>query len=318
MALHPQAKLLLERVAAAGRPAITELSIADARSGLVALYTTLGRSESLHLSIRDCKIPGASEELPARVYTPTRAGNDNDPLPLLLFIHGGGWGIGNIEAYDSTCKALAHSARCIVVAIEYRLAPEHKFPAAPDDCYAAACWLADHAEMLGGDPRRIAIGGDSAGGNLTAAVTLMARERSGPRFCCQLLIYPATQYDARTPSMAEYADGYLLTRDAIEWFWNHYLPDEEAGRNPIASPLLANTLSDLPPAIVVTAECDLLRDEGELYAQRLRDAGIAVNLKRYQGMIHGFISFDAVLDVADQAMLDIGNALRAAFARDVD
>jgi acetyl esterase len=232
-----------------------------------------------------------------------------------VYVHGGGWVIGNLEAYDATCRALANAAGCIVVAMEYRLAPEHKFPAAPEDCYAAACWVADNATAMHGDPRRIAIGGDSAGGNLTAVVAQMARDRGRPALVYQLLVYPVTNYSFDTVSYRENADGYLLTRDAMEWFWNYYLRSAADGSNPLASPLRTNNLRGLPPAMVLTAEFDPLRDEGEAYAVRLREAGVPVTLKHYAGMIHGFFSLGAVLDQGKQAVADAAAALRTAFAR---
>jgi acetyl esterase len=199
--------------------------------------------------------------------------------------------------------------------MEYRLAPEHKFPAAPEDCYAATCWVATNAAAIGGDPGRIAIGGDSAGGNLTAVVAQMARDRGGPALVYQLLVYPVTNYGSDTASYRENADGYLLTRDAMVWFWNHYLRSAADGNNPLASPLRTHDLRGLPPAMVLTAEFDPLRDEGEAYAMRLQEAGVPVTLKRYAGTIHGFFSLGAVLDQGKQAMADAAAALRTIFAR---
>jgi acetyl esterase len=237
------------------------------------------------------------------------------PFPILVYFHGGGWVIGNLEAYDATCRALTNVAQCIVVAMEYRLAPEHKFPAAPEDCYAATRWVADNAVSLNGDPARIAIGGDSAGGNLTAVVALMARHRGGPQLTFQLLIYPVTNHSFETLSYRENGDGYLLTTDAMAWFWNHYLTHESDGKNPLASPLQADQVRDLPPALVITAEFDPLRDEGEAYAARLREADIPVTLRRYDGMIHGFFSLGHIFDQGRKAMTEAGTALRTAFAR---
>jgi acetyl esterase len=248
--------------------------------------------------------------MPTRIYTPYGTG----PFPVLVYFHGGGWVIGNLEAYDATCRALTKAAGCIVIAMEYRLAPEHTFPAAPEDCYAATCWVAANAAAIGGDPRRIAIGGDSAGGNLTAVVAQMARDRGGPALVYQLLVYPVTNYDYDTASYRENADGYLLTRDAMVWFWNHYLRSAADGDHPLASPLRASDLRGLPPAMVLTAEFDPLRDEGEAYARRLQEAGVPVTLKRYTGMIHGFFSLGTVLDQGKQAMADAAAALRAIFA----
>jgi acetyl esterase len=255
-------------------------------------------------------IPGADGEISVRVYTPEGTG----PFPVLVYYHGGGWVIGNLDAYDPTCRALTNAARCVVVSIEYRLAPEHKFPAAPEDCYAALQWVGANADGINGDPMRIAIGGDSAGGNLTAVVAQMSRDRGGVRPVYQLLVYPVTDHGYDTPSYRENADDYLLTKDAMVWFWNHYLGSESDGNSPLASPLRADNLRDLPPALVITAEFDPLRDEGEAYAAKLRDAGVPVMLTRYDGMIHGFFSLGAVLDQGKNAMAEAAAGLRAAFS----
>ena len=310
MPLDPQAQAFLEHLAATGAPPLHELSVEQARQVIVTLFETQGEPEPIR-AVQDCTIPGAAGEMPARIYTPHGTG----PFPVLVYFHGGGWVIGNLEAYDATCRALTNAAGCLVVAMEYRLAPEHKFPAAPEDCYAAAQWVAAHAGALGSDPRRIAVGGDSAGGNLAAVVAQMARDRGGPALCYQLLVYPVTDHRYDTPSYRDNAEGYLLTKDAMVWFWNHYLRSAADGSHPMASPLRAASLSGLPPALVLTAEFDPLRDEGEAYAARLREAGVAVTLRRYQGMIHGFFSLGAVLDQGKQAIQDAGATLRAAFAK---
>ena len=310
MPLDPQAQAFLEHLVATGAPPLHELSVEQARQVIVTLFETQGEPEPIR-AVQDCTIPGAAGEMPARIYTPHGTG----PFPVLVYFHGGGWVIGNLEAYDATCRALTNAAGCLVVAMEYRLAPEHKFPAAPEDCYAAAHWVAAHAGVLSGDPGRIAVGGDSAGGNLAAVVAQMARDRGGPVLCYQLLVYPVTDHHYDTPSYRDNADGYLLTKDAMVWFWNHYLRSAADGSHPMASPLRAASLSGLPPALVLTAEFDPLRDEGEAYAARLREAGVAVTLRRYQGMIHGFFSLGAVLDQGKQAIQDAGATLRAAFAR---
>src|SRR5213078_1916119 len=202
---------------------------------------------------------------------------------------------------------------CLVVSVDYRLAPEHRFPAAPEDCYAATRWLAEHAGSLGGDKGRIAVGGDSAGGNLAAVVALMARDRGGPKLAFQLLVYPATDTDFETRSYRENSEGYFLTRADMVWFWNHYAPRDEDRRNPYAAPLRAASLRGLPPALVITAEFDPLRDEGEAYGARLRDAGNQVLVKRYPGMIHGFFGMGTLLTQARTATKEAAGALRAAF-----
>src|SRR5919197_1055576 len=310
MPLDPQAQAFLEHLAATGAPPLHELSVEQARQVIVTLFGTQGEPEPIG-AVQDCTILGAAGEMPARIYTP----HGTRPFPIMVYFHGGGRVIGKIEAYDATCRALTNAAGCLVVAMEYRLAPEHKFPAAPEDCYAATRWVAANATAIGGDPRRIAVGGDSAGGNLTAVVSQMARDRGGPALVYQLLVYPVTNYGYDTASYRENADGYLLTKDAMVWFWNHYLRSAADGDNPLASPLRANDLRGLPPALVLTAEFDPLRDEGEAYAIRLQEAGVPVTLKRYAGMIHGFFSLGAVLDQGKQAMADAAAALRTVFAR---
>jgi acetyl esterase len=310
MPLEPQAQAFLEQLAATGATPLHELSVEQARQVIVTLFGTQGDPEPVG-AVQDCTIPGAAGEMSARIYRPHGTGS----FPVLVYFHGGGWVIGNLEAYDATCRALTKAAGCLVVAMEYRLAPEHKFPAAPEDCYAATQWVAANAASLGSDPTRIAVGGDSAGGNLAAVVAQMTHDRGGPALCYQLLVYPVTDYSFGTPSYRENAEGYLLTKDAMAWFWNHYLPSAAEGRHPMASPLRAANLNGLPPAFVLTAEFDPLRDEGEAYAARLRNAGVAVTLKRYHGMMHGFFSLGAVLDQGKQAIQDAGAALRAAFAR---
>jgi len=311
MPLDPQAQAFLEQLAASGAPPLHELSVAEARQVIVALFGVQGDSEPVG-AVANRMIPGAAGEIPARIYTPPGTG----PFPLLVYFHGGGWVIGNLEAYDATCRALTNAARCVVAAMEYRLAPEHKFPTAPEDCYAATQWVAAHATAIGGDPARLALGGDSAGGNLTAVVAQMVRDRGGPVLCYQLLVYPVTDHNYDTASYRENAEGYLLTRDAMVWFWNHYLRSPADGSNPMASPLRADNLRGLPPAMVITAEFDPLRDEGEAYAARLQEAGVPVTLKRYDGMIHGFFCLGTVLEQGKRALEDAAAALRTAFARE--
>jgi len=309
MPLDPQAQGFLEQLAAAEAPPLHELSVEDARQVIVELFGTKENLEAVG-KVEDRMIPGADGEIPVRVYTPEGAG----PFPILVYFHGGGWVIGNLDAYDPTCRALTNAARCVVVSVEYRLAPEYKFPAAPEDCYAALQWVGANAASINGDPARIAIGGDSAGGNLTAVVAQMSRDRGGVSPVYQLLVYPVTDHRYDTSSYRENADDYLLTKDAMVWFWNHYLRSEADGNSPLASPLRADNFRDLPPALVMTAEFDPLRDEGEAYAAKLRDAGVPVTLTRYDGMIHGFFSLGAVLDQGKNAIAEAAAGLRTAFS----
>jgi acetyl esterase len=308
MPLHVQAQTFLDELAAAGGPPLHELPVDAARQVIEQLFGGTDAPEPVG-AVEDRMIQGAAGEIRARIYTPEGQG----PFPVLVYFHGGGWVIGSLDAYDPTCRALTKAAGCTVVSVDYRLAPEHKFPAAPEDCYAAARWVAANTAAINAIPGRVAIGGDSAGGNLAAVVAQMARDRGGPDFAFQLLIYPVTDFRFDTSSYAANADGYLLTRDAMVWFWNHYLPSAADGSSPLASPLRAASLDRLPPAFVITAEFDPLRDEGEAYALRLQEAGVPVTLQRYDGMIHGFFSLGSVFDRGREAVAAAGTSLRAAF-----
>jgi acetyl esterase len=310
MPLNPEAQAVLDQMASSGVPPLHTLSVEAARQLIIDLFATKGEREPVG-KVEDRGVPGPAGQIPVRIYTPTGSG----PFPMLVYFHGGGWVIGNIETHDAPCRALANQAGSIVVSVDYRLAPEHRFPAGPEDCYAATRWAADHAEEIGGDPRRLAVGGDSAGGNLAAVVAQMARDRGGPPLAFQLLVYPVTDHRFDTASYRENADGYFLTKDGMEWFWNHYLGRAADGDQPLASPLRARDLQGLPPAFVMTAEYDPLRDEAEAYAARLREAGVPVALTRYPGMIHGFFSMGNVLGAGKRGMGDAASALRAAFAQ---
>ena len=290
-------------------PPLNAMPVAEARAAAMALGGMTGPPETV-AHVEDRTIPGPAGQIPVRIYTPT----GRPPFPLLVYFHGGGWVIGNLETHDGVCRALTNAAACIVVSVDYRLAPEHPFPAAPEDSYAATQWVAANAAAIGGDPTRIAVGGDSAGGNLTAVVALVARDRGAPPLCFQLLVYPVTDAACDTASYRDNADGYFLTRDMMGWFWNHYAAQRSARENPYASPLRAASLKGLPPALVITAEFDPLRDEGEAYAARLRDAGVAAQLTRYDGMIHGFFGMGSMLDQAKTAIAQAAAALRSAFA----
>ena len=254
--------------------------------------------------IEDRHVPGPDGDVPVRVYWPA----DDAGLPVLVWYHGGGWTLGNLETADRNCRALANAAGCIVVSVDYRLAPEHRFPAAVEDALLAARWVRAHAADLGGDPTRVALGGDSAGGNLTAVVTL-----HDPGFRFQLLLYPAVEVEYESPSMRENGAGYFLTQDALRWFYGHYLGDADPHQWQV-SPLLAPDLTGVPPALVITAEYDPLRDQGMAYAARLADAGVAVDAKMYEGVFHGFFGMQDAIDVARDALDDATAALRAAFA----
>jgi acetyl esterase len=263
-------------------------------------------------SATDRAIHGPGGPLGLRVYTP-RGGTG--PFPLLVFFHGGGFVVCDLGTHDALCRNLCAGAGCVVASVDYRLAPEHRFPAAPDDCLAATRWAAEHAAELGADPARVAVGGDSAGGNLAAVTALRARDEGGPRLAGQLLLYPTTDAEAAgMASLAENAEGYGLTRRDMAWFKDRYFNDPSEAGNPHASPLRAADLRGLPPALVQTAEYDPLRDEGEAYAARLREAGVPTAVSRRAGMIHGFLFFPGLVRAADAALDDACAWLRGAFA----
>jgi acetyl esterase len=247
--------------------------------------------------------------IPARLYRP-RSGT----LPLLVYFHGGGWVVGSVAISDPFCRAIANASGCAVVSVEYRLAPEDRYPAAADDAYAATRWSADHASDLGIDASRIAVGGSSAGGNLAAVAALMARERGAPKVAFQLLHVPVTDHDFDTPSYRANGSGFGLTRSGMRWFWDNYVPDPKLRDEPYASPLRAKDLSGLPPAHVVTAECDPLRDEGKAYATRLRQAGVPTAYVEYPGMVHGFTGMAITIPMGRTAIDDMSAALRKALA----
>jgi acetyl esterase len=303
--LHPQAQTLLDTLAQLGFADMSTLTPEQARAQMVAVPRPPGPDVA---AVEDRNIPGPDGHVPVRIYTPEGEGL----RPVVVFFHGGGWVIGNLESHDATCRGLCNAAGAVVVSVDYRLAPEHRFPAAPEDCYAATKWVADNAAAIGADASRLAVAGDSAGGNLAAAVTLMARERGGPSIGFQALVYPVTDYAFGTPSYAENGDGYLLSRAGMEWFWGLYADPSDAA-NPLASPLREKDLSGLPPALVITAGYDPLRDEGEAYGARLQEAGVPVTCTRYDGMLHGFFGNPA-LDDGTAAVNQVSAAIREALA----
>jgi acetyl esterase/lipase len=309
MPVDPQVQFLLDQLAALDTPPINNLTPEYVRQQSRAQIAFFGEPEPI-AHIENRTILGPQGDIPVRIYTPDGSGI----FPLLVFFHGGGWVICDLDTHDGLCRGLANQASCVVVSVDYRLAPEHKFPAAPEDCYAATKWVAEHAAQLHGDASRIAVAGDSAGGNLTAVISQMARDRGGPPLIFQLMIYPATDFTMSSPSIDENAEGYYLTKDDMIWFTNHYLNNEDDKRNPQASPLFAANLQELPPAFIITAEYDPLRDEGEKYGQRLKEAGVPVTIHRYNGVIHGFVSMAPVLDQGKLAIEECARALRVAFA----
>jgi len=305
MSLHPEYQAMLLQLAELEGPAMTELPESVGREMFRAMQPAA--PEIVVGSVMDTDADG----VPVRVYRPEGDG----PYPIVLMFHGGGWVIGDLDTADCQSREVCRGAGAMVISVDYRLAPEHRFPAAADDCYKATLWAAEHASGHGGDPHRMALVGDSAGGNLAAVVSQMIRDRGGPSICFQLLVYPVTDgKNLDRPSHRDNGEGYLLTADAMTWFWNHYVPEPGDRSNPYASPLLAGDLSRLPPALVMTAEYDPLRDEGEAYAQALSAAGVDAKLVRYDGFIHGFFSHTRTIPAAREAMSAACDALRAAFA----
>ena len=291
-------------------PATHTLPVAVARTQYEARVTLMAPPAEI-AGTREQTIDGPAGKLGIRLYTPYGAG----PFPLLVFFHGSGFVLCSLDTHDGMCRNLCAGAACIVASVDYRLAPEHKFPAGVDDCLHATRWAAAHAAELGVDPARIAVAGDSAGANMAAVTALRLRDEGGPVLCGQLLLYPVTDYHTPgTPSYEENAEGYGLTRDTMKWFWAHYLSDASQGAHPHASPLRAPNLSGLPPALVITAEYDPLRDEGERYADKLRTAGVSTALTRYDGVNHGFMFWAGVVDKAGVAMNEACGWLRQTFA----
>ena len=283
---------LLEQLGAAD---FSELSVQEARN--LSLTPPPERPAAVG-SVEDRSVPTAEADIPIRIYRPESGGTQG----ALLFFHGGGWVIGDLESHDETCRILCAQAGLTVVAVHYRRAPESPYPAALTDCFAATRWVADNAELLGVDAKRLGVGGDSAGGNLAAAVALKARDEGQPGIACQLLIYPVTDANFDTVSYQENAEGYLLTKKGMQWFWDHYVPVIEDRAQAYASPLRADTLENLPPALVQTAEFDPLRDEGEAYTEMLKGAGNTVQHTRYDGLIHGYFGMQATVSKANVAI----------------
>jgi acetyl esterase len=313
--LDPQARSVLERIARANLPPYPELGPAAVRELYRETRGRLGAAPPEVARIESLRAAGPAGAIPVRLSRPLGSRVD-ERLPTLVYFHGGGWTFGDLDTHDVVCRELANLARCAVASVDYRLAPEHKFPVAVEDAVAATRWIAREAGALGLDAGRIAVGGDSAGGNLAAVVALVARDAGGPPLALQLLIYPATDMAADTASHREFGDGYVLTRDAILWSRANYLrsPDEVADWR--ASPLRAPDHSGLPPAYVVTCGFDPLRDEGRAYAERLRSAGVPVTYECFEGMVHGFVTMGGAIAAAHHALYRCAQGLRQAFARE--
>ena len=308
MALHPQCKSFLDQIAAGGGRPLHEMSAAEARAN--AMPPELGGPEQPVHKVENRRIPGDGGLIPVRVYYPFETAQ----LPGLVFFHGGGFVLGGLDGSDRTCRALANGSGCVVISVDYRLAPEHTFPAAADDAFAVTQYVAEHAAEFGVDPALLAVGGDSAGGNLATVVALRARDAGGPPIAFQLLIYPWVDFTDDSPSMREFAADHFLTAEAMAWFADYYLPPSIDRRQPWVSPMHAK-LDGLPPAFVLTAECDPLRDQGEAFARRLQAAGVQTSVKRYDGMFHPFFSLAGIIDGAKTAMADASAALKTALTR---
>ncbi|HLW02626.1 MAG TPA: alpha/beta hydrolase [Ktedonobacterales bacterium] len=317
MPVDEQVQKVLERYAAFGAPPLVRLSPQEARQrptirdAVNALRRERGEvvvPEAVSM-VRDEMLQGPEGEIGVRLYRPEASG----PLPMLVYFHGGGWVLGNLESSDATCRALANLTRCLVISVGYRLAPEHRFPAAVQDAYAAMQWARENAARLGGDATRLAVGGEDAGGNLAAVVTLMARDSQMDKPLYQVLIYPILDDAFSTPSYEHNAYVRPLTRDEMRWFWGYYLPKPAAGANEYASPLRAEDMRDLPPGLIVTAEFDVVRDEAEAYGGHLEAAGVPMAMRRRAGMVHGFLDMAPVVREARKGLEEIADWLRVAF-----
>lgn len=305
--LHPEAAAYLAATAKLGLPALSELGPASAREARGQRTPVLaGPAEPIE-RVEDLSITGPGGQLRLRLY----ADSQSRHLPILVYFHGGGWVTGDLDTHDSACRGLARAAQCMVFAVDYRCAPENRFPAAVEDCWAATDWLAGHAADFGGDGRRLAVGGDSAGGNLAAVVARRARDAGAPAIAAQVLIYPVTDSALDTPSYRSHATGYGLTAETMQWYWEQYLGPEADRSSPDASPLRAADLRGLAPALILTCGFDPLQDEGIAYAERLREAGTSVHHIHEEDMIHGYLPMPAAISRARKTWSDCGDFLRA-------
>lgn len=312
--LDPQAKLLMDLVARSAAPAFHTLDVAKAREETRKLLAYFSPEPLPVATRRDLHIPreGGGGAIPARLYRALES-DTAAQLPLLVFFHGGGWTVGDIDGYDPLCRAFANRAQCAVLSVDYRLAPEHPFPAAVDDAYTATSWAMRRAQDLGIDPTRIAVGGDSAGGNLATVTTMLAADRGGPAIAFQLLVYPATDQRSERPSQRRFGQGYLLDLESIRYFQRGYLRHARDYDDWRASPIRRQDLSGLPPALIITAGFDPLVDDCVAYADRLRAADVAVEYRCFDGMIHGFLALGKLFDTADVAIGVAARALADAF-----
>ena len=310
MALDAIVQGLLDQMAANPLPKLWEVPPAEGREMYRAMATALEPAAIAIGKIENITMPGPAGETKLRVYTPVAGGAT--ALPGLVYFHGGGWVIGDLDTHDALCRTLANESGARVIAVDYRLAPEHAFPAATDDAYAAVKWVEENAAHLGVDPNCIAVAGDSAGGNLATVVCLMAKQKGGPRIVYQLLIYPVTQWKAETGSMTSFAEGYFLEKQTMHWFFDQYATGADPNDWRL-SPLAAPDVAGLPRAYVVTAGFDPLKDEGKAYADKLNHAGVAAVYMDYPGMVHGFFNMSGVVPTAREAITDAAKAVRQAF-----
>jgi len=307
--LDPRIRAALD--AEAPVSSLYQLPVAEFRAAREKMMLERPRLNEPVAKVENRTISGPVGEIPIRIYTPQGQG----PFPMVIFLHGGGWVVGNLETHDDICRSLSHRSGSMFIAVDYRRAPEARFPVALEETYAVLQWASRHANEIGGDATRLAVAGDSAGGNLAASLSLYSRDKGGPKPSLQVLIYPVINYNFDTASYYQNAEGYGLTRDLMIYFWNSYLASPADTDNPYASPVRAKDLSGLPPALVLTAQYDVLRDEGEAYAARLRQAGVPVRLTRYLEMNHGFIGFGGVYEQARRGLQEIGDALKSIFRR---
>jgi acetyl esterase len=311
--LHPDAQKVCDLIVASGRPPFETLSPPEARVAYAASRAVLQPEPEPVAEIVALEAAGPGGPIPLRLYRGHGAAKSS-PQPALIYFHGGGWVIGDLDSHDQVCRALANATACIVVSVDYRLAPEHKFPAAAEDAISATQWIAANAARLGIDAKRLAVGGDSAGGNLAAVVALDARDRGGPRIALQILVYPATDMRMNWPSAERHAKQLPLTLAAMDWFIAHYLRSKADETDWRASPLRASNLKGLPPALIVTAGFDPLCDQGEAYAKALRAAGVAVEYEPFTGQIHGFLSMGRIVADSGRAIVLAAAALKRSFA----
>ena len=311
MALDPQIQIILGLAKQANLPEIWQLTPDQGREQYLTRVNKLKSSEPIFRT-EDRRIAGPGSDIPIRIYTP-REIRTAEKLPVLMWFHGGGFVIGSLETHDSVCRMLANQADCIVVAVDYRLAPKSKFPAAVKDCEAALKWVALHAVEFGGDASCIAVGGDSAGANLATVMAILARDAAHPKLVFQLLIYPCTAPEPETASHHKFREGYVLTRNSITWFYRQYLKSGKDVNDFRFAPLLHDDLSGLPPSLIIVAGYDPLRDEGVEYAKKLIEAGNRVRLSNYEGMVHGFYLMGGAVDAARRAVTESAEAMREAF-----